>query len=397
MRRVLVSACLLALVPAAAAADENDYRPENEDWNGLSELFAIARSAGLRPEMRAEIAWDQVGEDDGVAILYPRVQPDAARLRDYVAHGGRALLGDDFGAAAPVFTSFGLERVAPPPGARYQGLAALPIAETTPHPLAAGVSKLVTNHPAAFRLAAPAADVHPVATFAPGVLVCAEIVRGTGRLVVLSDPSVLINNMLELSENRAFAYNLVARLARPGGRLLVVSQEYSERGQPRPSAGTRRQATGPLADFNRFLRELSAFLPSEAGLRMLALAASLGATALLLLRLPWPRSEEARWLRPFGAAAEEPRGAELLGLLREDVDRRLTQALALSEPASRMAPSELGACLAAQLDPGLARRTGRLFARLSAAHVPARRVPRLTLEAERLLVQVETSAGERLS
>src|SRR5215470_16728315 len=112
---------LVILASGAALAEESDYRPENEGWNGLSELFAAARTAGVRPEMRAELPWDELSPDDGVAIIYPRVAVDVTRLRDYLARGGRVLLADDFGAAASAFESFGLTRGEPPAQTpRYQ-------------------------------------------------------------------------------------------------------------------------------------------------------------------------------------------------------------------------------------------------------------------------------------
>src|SRR5258708_5710113 len=110
---VAIALSLAALAPRRAKADESDYRPENPGWNGLSDLFALARTVGLRPEMRAAIEWGELGPDDGLVIVYPRVEPDLARLREFVLRGGRALLADDFGAARPTFEALGLARGEP--------------------------------------------------------------------------------------------------------------------------------------------------------------------------------------------------------------------------------------------------------------------------------------------
>jgi len=356
---------LVILTGGAALAEESDYRPENEGWNGLSELFAAARTAGVRPEMRAELPWDELGPDDGVAIIYPRVAIDVAKLRDYLSRGGRALVADDFGAAAGAFEAFGLVRgEVPPQTPRYQELAWLPIATAENHPLAQGVQRVVANHPAALR----GQVGKPVLSFGAGEALCVEIELGRGRLYALSDPSVLINNMLELSENHAFAYNLASALARPGGRLIVVTQEFAERGAPK-LAGTTSEHTLPnttnaLTDFNRFLKDLGTWQPTDALLRGLAVLAVLFAAGLMLARLRASRAAGATWVRPFLPEAHVAADAALPALLREEIDERLEKARAAGDEERVRALSRL--------------------ARKAVGHLTVARGRRLAAEMERL-------------
>ena len=49
---------------AIARADELDYRAENGGWNGLSELFALARGDGRAIEVGSAIDWDHLGPQD---------------------------------------------------------------------------------------------------------------------------------------------------------------------------------------------------------------------------------------------------------------------------------------------------------------------------------------------
>src|SRR5207245_5836907 len=128
--------------------------------------------------------------------------------------------------------------------------------------------------------------------------------------------------MLELTGNRTFACHLVGFLARPGGRLVLVTQEFTERG------GAGGQNTLPshadsLSDFNKFLRDLSVWQPSETGLRVLAVLAVALACALLLYGLPALRPGGARWARPHEPGLRPESPAALLALVREDLDARL--------------------------------------------------------------------------
>ena len=72
-----------------------------------------------------------------------------------------------------------------------------------------------------------------------------------GRLVALSDPSVLINNMQRFKGNARFAANLLAYLGEGGGRVLLATPDtrirgrFGERGVP--PVDQLRDALGELA------------------------------------------------------------------------------------------------------------------------------------------------------
>jgi hypothetical protein len=150
-------------------------------------------------------------------------------------------------------------------------------------------------------------------------------------LYALSDPSVLIKNMLELSENHAFAYNLVSALARPGGRLIVVTQEFAERGTPRLAGRSASESgvagtTQALSDFNHFLKDFDTWHPPDLLLRFLAVLASLVGGALMLGRLRSPGAPGTKWVRPFLPEAHAAADAALPALLREEIEERLERA-----------------------------------------------------------------------
>src|SRR5207249_4750634 len=118
----------------------------------------------------------------------------------------------------------------PVPGAAtFRGNAQLQVATARGAGLlAAATPTLVTNHPAYF-----VTSLAPALEFAPGAAAVVEGRVGEGRFVAISDPSVLINNMLELTEDRRFAGGLVAATCRRGqDRIVLLSGEFAESGAP---------------------------------------------------------------------------------------------------------------------------------------------------------------------
>src|SRR5690606_20633598 len=131
------------------------------------------------------------------------------------------------------------------------------------HPLTEGVRALVTNHPAVVHHP----DLEPIFSFGERDAVVLAGAVGAGRLVTIGDPSVLINNMLELRGNQRFAENLVDYLAERRGRLFVITPDaqlvgrYGEPGADRP-----------LHDLRALLERAAAAELPEGALRIVAAA-----------------------------------------------------------------------------------------------------------------------------
>jgi hypothetical protein len=149
--RSLALAAVMSVAAPALAAD--DYATANREWNGLSDLATIAAGRGLTLEERTQIAWNELGPDDVLFILYPTSQVEPAHLAAFLRAGGRALIGDDFGRADEAFARLGLLRRAAPRGVRtHEGNPNLPVAAAAlpDHPLARGAAEITTNHPTGF-------------------------------------------------------------------------------------------------------------------------------------------------------------------------------------------------------------------------------------------------------
>jgi len=355
--RVVPAILLAALLAAPAArAEETDYLPHSTSWNGLSSLDTVARGVGHGIIMLPVLDWGNLPAKASLMIVHPRGALDVKQTRKFLQRGGRLLVADDFGEAAPLLASLGIRRV--------QGVAVrakrhhnrnpnLPLARpgTADHPLTAGVAEVLTNHPAYFLSLLPT-----LLGFdgAQQLLVAGRV--GAGRLVALSDPSVLINCMQRFRHNRRLSKNLIKHLApEGGGPIYLVSGHFRSRGAvptgPASRAGTTQ---GFLTEFNTFLGGMNDFALKEQGLRVLGIVSGCLVLLGLMIFLPLPRRDlDGRWIRPHGsplmnwgpasigrASRWRPRHGNAFpaAVLREEVEELLGEVLQAPGPVSTIHP-----------------------------------------------------------
>jgi hypothetical protein len=227
--RLLVALLLAGGVAHAAP----DYAPGSTEWNGLSRLFELAHGAGCHIVAEDELDWSSLKKSDVLWLVYPRALVEPAKLSRFLAGGGRVVIADDFGAAGDALEkSLHLRRGGAPGGAdveRFNDNPRLPVARPGSSPLSRAAEELVSNHPASFQR-----DEYPVAfQFGDGgALVVEKRFQGGGYAVAIADPSIFINNMLELDGNQAFAGALVAATCRAGDKLHLLAPIFVQRGEP---------------------------------------------------------------------------------------------------------------------------------------------------------------------
>ena len=364
-----------AFFPAPAAAD---YRVDSTAWDGLSALAAIASDGGCPVTSARSIEWNRLTGTDVLWLVYPTTPIDVAQLEGFLRAGGRVVIADDFGSAAPVFTRLGITRhESPVPDAlAFHGRAQMPVASPTGKTTLAGATRaLVTNHPAWLSGGPP-----PSYEFSPGAAAVIEGVWDGGSFVALSDPSVLINNMLELPEDRLFAAALVASTCRPGvDRILLVTGDALEHGSsPTELVGAPVRARGPIGDrVESALHDLNEALHELGSRLVLGLCAVGLALALLLRSLPSaPPTSAPRWTR--ATSTHEPSGYEAMvrryarGELPagETLLAAVLRAETLARLAARIGPiegdDERPRAIAARVTAAFDRETGKLAARLIA-------------------------------
>jgi hypothetical protein len=238
----IVSALLLvALSGAAKRAAAFPFDLNGQDWEGCRDLVEMARAelgaARVVPTHRLDL--HDLKREDGVILLHPERSLDVESLSRFMRAGGRVILLDDFGTGDTLVAHFGMERVPLPsrPAAALRGNPAGAIAEpASAHPVVSDVTRVVTNH--ATGLKHP--DLSPVlkvtAASGPDVPVAVAGAVGQGRLLVVGDPSIVMNSMLRYPGNKAFARGLVRYAAdddtwgKRGGRVFIATGDFEQGG-----------------------------------------------------------------------------------------------------------------------------------------------------------------------
>lgn len=262
---VIVVALVLWYYPSST-----DFAVSNTHWNGLSE---VSRQFGVK--LLTQTNGFPVESRGTVLLVIPSVPPQPSHLRSmkrYVESGGVLVLLDDFGSGNDVLTFLGSQ-------IRFSGqLLADPlfhlrnsrlprIFDVAPSPITQGVEELVLNHATVLT---GISEIQGVAVSSPvsyldlnrtgrrdegdpvGRFVVAGLEpHGSGYMVVVSDPSILINGMIDLAHNRRLLLNAV-NLA--GGNARVFLDDVLLPSEPldaakRVLADARQLIGGPAAAF----------------------------------------------------------------------------------------------------------------------------------------------------
>ncbi len=387
---VLALAAGLAGTAAAQPAELADYDPRSQAWNGMATFVGLAEGMGYEVTPVSTLEWGELTANDILVLVYPLQRVEPGRLDAFVQAGGNVVLADDFGESGEAMARLGLLRaeVAAPRATKYQdGRMWAPIATPqTDHPLARGVDEVVTNHPAAL---AEVEGATTVIGFSDTAVVVAGT-RGTGRFVVVSDPSIFINRMLQYPGNVTLAANILTWLDRheTGKRarhIVLLRGDVPMYGEPPPFIADPRggQLGRSIADLNQWLSRRSEWLLTPGAMKALAAALAVLLLVLAVVALPIRRGPriDGAWLRfgrparrdePFGLLASSDQGAGnslvLACMLRDQVQTLIADAIGApsSEPLYTLTEAQLGAALSAAKGPAAATALARVYKQLRA-------------------------------
>lgn len=296
-------------VPAARAqgtdaAPLTDYDPSSRTWNGLHTFTRIAAGLDLEILPVASLEWSDLDAGDILVLVYPLQRVEPSRLSAFVQAGGHVVIADDFGRAGDALSRMGLLRadVGTAEADRYyKSRLYAPIAVPLgTHPLNRGITEVVTNHPAVLTEVSGAT---PVLGFGGGrgaIVVAGE--AGTGRFVVVSDPSVFINRMMQFPGNLTLAVNILRWLDRDGRatRVVILRGDVPMYGEPRPfiDDASMGELDRSVASLNQWLQERNDWLLTPQAMQVIGgiLAVALAVLALAAMP-PWRRVPmDGRWL-----------------------------------------------------------------------------------------------------
>ncbi|MCA9679740.1 MAG: hypothetical protein H6709_24530 [Kofleriaceae bacterium] len=311
MSRAVVIAAAIAVGLGAAAAPAHaqaepggDYDPSSRAWNGLSTFTRLASGLGLEVFPVSQLEWSDLDDGDVLVLLYPLRTVDPGKVASFVNAGGHVIVADDFGASSDAMGRLGLLRaeVGAAKARRYHdGRMWAPVADVLArHPITAGVDEVVCNHPAVLSRVQGA---EPLIGFTDGDAVVAAGTLGTGRFVVVSDPSILINRMMQFPGNLTLAVNMLRWLDRGGRvhRMVLLIGDVPMYGEPRPFIDDAGASSfdRKVHDLNHWLASRNDWLLTTGAMRGVGLALAALLVAGAILTLPFWRRHQAdgRWLR----------------------------------------------------------------------------------------------------
>ncbi len=351
-----------AAAPTASPDPALEYDPRSQAWNGMASFVGLAEGMGFEVSPVSSLEWGDISADDILFLVFPLQRVDPGRLGAFVQAGGHVVIADDFGEAKEAMQALGLLRAEVTSAIRAKGFYDnrpwAPIATgRSDHPLAKDVGDVVTNHPAALtRIEGATAIV----AFEDDKAVVVAGERGNGRFVAISDPSILINRMLQFPGNVTFASNLLRWLDRSGRarHIVLLRGDIPMYGEPRPFIDDARagELGRSIADLNFWLSERRAWLLTPGAMKGLAAVLAIVLLVLALIALPIRRGPkiDGAWLK-FGrpgrrdephalvAQAEAGVGSNLVlaCVLRDQLQKLLADAIGKQEPLYTVPEAQL--------------------------------------------------------
>lgn len=238
---VLIVVPLVSLLSITFYPSVQDFTRTNPFWNGLRDFSSRSQATKLDSLSRLE---PQPGGSVLIAIAYvPYQEADLESMKRFVAEGGLLIAMDDYGYGNQILEALNV-------GIRFNGRPLLdpfqayrnewlPLAvDFSPELKAAGIKNVALNHATSLIISG---GCQPLAWSSPdsfsdengnsawdeaepkGPLpVAASGDVGRGRVIAVSDPSILINSMQGLADNEAF---MAALFSQGGERPQVMIDE----------------------------------------------------------------------------------------------------------------------------------------------------------------------------
>lgn len=220
-----------------------DFKAKNPAWNGAKEFVHNFGSDSLQ-----SLGGLPQNPSGTILILIPYTevsQTDLAALKKYVGGGGTLVLADDYGYGNSVLAYLQID-------ARLNGTPLLDplfnyknsyfprVTDFNASPITENITSIVLNHATCID-AGP--KVKPIAQASSAsfldinnnqsldereptgpLVVAAQAVVDEGRVIILSDPSIIINSMLDMGDNNAFIANIIN--SKGPGAVVMLDESH---------------------------------------------------------------------------------------------------------------------------------------------------------------------------
>ncbi|AWB28555.1 DUF4350 domain-containing protein [Halococcoides cellulosivorans] len=247
----VVAVAVLVVLVATTASSTVTFDPYNPDWNGTSEFRALAAEQGSAELITDASAYDGLDADRSVVFVLAPEQPHYARsgqaMQSYMDRGGTVVVAGDRGRSADWLvqnlTRYRIDRTPVRDLAAFTEGTALPLVHPPADRPIDGVDSVATNLPGsidnvpdeqrvlvtastAFRDADGDGEPDDDEPLGPFTVAATQSV-GDGRMIVLADPSLFIDSMLDRADNRAFVTHLFGDADR-----VVIDRSHATSGRP---------------------------------------------------------------------------------------------------------------------------------------------------------------------
>lgn len=225
----LAALFVLVLLAGRFFLSEADFSMTNPSWNGM---YGMSQDVGVRPlyDTSGLSAIDNTGTLLVVSPLRDYTFDESLMVASFLRRGGRVVVVDDFGQANSLLNAIEapieIYKIQLCQYENYYINQSFPaITDIVPTLYTSNVSRLILNHPSALNLSGNASVL--AATSRDAWLdndnnyrldnsermgtypIAAGYTYGTGELIVVSDPDIFINSMLDKGDNRAFMQGLL--------------------------------------------------------------------------------------------------------------------------------------------------------------------------------------------
>ena len=219
---LIFAGIFLLIVPTAVPMMKTsaDFCMLSTEWNGCSQFAKVLAERGNLVWIMYPYNTLDLDEKGVLIVVGPDVDFSSLEIdavSNFLNRGGTLLLADDFGTANTLIAGLGIDGKfydRPLGDIFYCKRADFPVvARIEDQKLSYGVEKLVLNVPSVITGSegeAFSSKVSVVGGKRRSYPIMAETRYGEGRVILLSDPDIVINDMM--AENRNFVENLVAYL-----------------------------------------------------------------------------------------------------------------------------------------------------------------------------------------